>query len=214
MESVQELCQAMEPLATFTDAEVLGDNPPSNWQMITLSSPTELEHADQGNQRERSHSGNWGAHARGTFVAACGVGCSKLTFTTWAASPSLAPIQKAGSAQEGCHGQQLAPPPGFTEIARSLCGDNLPHKVMSIPLELAGDQGTMWIGESMVSSAQLCQDSLSGATCINVMTCSMSLVGLGLLPQWVITLCPLFRERRTWILTKSPLPVTIAHLDW
>ena len=44
-ESAQELWQAMEPLATFTDADVLGDNPPSNWQMITPSKPTEPEAA-------------------------------------------------------------------------------------------------------------------------------------------------------------------------
>ena len=31
VEGVWELCQAMEPLATFMNAEVLGDNPPSNW---------------------------------------------------------------------------------------------------------------------------------------------------------------------------------------
>ena len=48
-EGVQELCQAMEPLATFMDVEVLEDNPPSNLQVITPSRPTAQEQADQGN---------------------------------------------------------------------------------------------------------------------------------------------------------------------
>ena len=43
VEGAWELHQTMEPLATFTDAEVLGNDLPSNWQMITPSRPTELE---------------------------------------------------------------------------------------------------------------------------------------------------------------------------
>ena len=57
-EGVWELCQAMEPLATFMDPEVLEDNSPSNWQIITPSRATEPKQPDQGNQRERSCSRN------------------------------------------------------------------------------------------------------------------------------------------------------------
>ena len=149
--------------------------------MITPSRPTKLEQPDQGNQRERSCFRNQRAHTRGTFMAACGVEHSKPTVTAWAASPPLAPTQQARSPQEECCSQQLAPPPGFVEIVRSLCGDDPPHKVTSIPLEPAEEQGAIWIAESMVSSRFL-QDSLLGPTCINVMTCSMSLVGLGVTP--------------------------------
>ena len=77
--------------------------------MFIPSRPTELEQPDQGNWRERSHSRNQGAHARGMFMAACGMGHSKPTVTAQAASPSLAPTQQARSAQKECHGQQLAP---------------------------------------------------------------------------------------------------------
>ena len=145
-----ELCQAMEPLATLTDAEVLEDNPPSNWQMITPSRPTEPEQPDQGNQRERSHGRKQRACARGTFVAAHGVGHSQPTVTTWAASPLLVPTQWAESPCEECCGQQLAPPPGFVEVMRSLHGDGPPHKALSIPLKPAEEQGTIWIIDSMM----------------------------------------------------------------
>ena len=99
-EGAWELCQAMEPLATFTDTEVLGDDPPSNWKFITLCRLTELKQPDQGTQRERSHSRSQRAHARGNFTVACGMGHSKPTATTWAASPSPVPTQKVESQQE------------------------------------------------------------------------------------------------------------------
>ena len=173
----------MEPLDTFMDIEVLEDNLPSNWQMFTLSRPTEPEQPDQRKWRKRSCSRNQRAHARGTFMVACSVGHSKPTVTSWAASQSLAPTKWAESPWEECCGQQLAPAPEFVEIMRSLHGDDPPHEAMSIPLEPAKEQGTIWITESMMSSAQFHWDSLLGATCIDVMTCSMCLVGLGVTPS-------------------------------
>ena len=94
----------MEPLANFMDVEVLGDDLPSNWQVITPSRPTELEQPDQGNQRERSHSRGQRVHARGTFMAAYSKGFSKPTAITQAASSSLVPTQQAGSPQEEGNG--------------------------------------------------------------------------------------------------------------
>ena len=48
VESVLELWRAMEPLTTFTNVGEIGDDPPSNWQMITPSRLTEPEQPDQG----------------------------------------------------------------------------------------------------------------------------------------------------------------------
>ena len=79
----------MEPLTTFTDEEVLGDDTPSNWQLITLST---LKQLDQGGWRERSHSRNCRAHARGSFMAASSAGKSEFIATTGTVSPSPAPI--------------------------------------------------------------------------------------------------------------------------
>ena len=81
-------------------------------------------------------------------------------------------------------GQQLManPPPGFVEIMRSLWGDNPPHEVVGIPPKLAGEQGPIQVVGSAMFSARLVQDMISGSTYIDVMTCSMSLVGLGVTP--------------------------------
>ena len=47
---------------------------------------------------------------------------------------------------------------------RSLWGDGPPHEVMGIPLEPAKEQGPIWIAGSMMFSAWLLQDSMSGVT--------------------------------------------------
>ena len=111
-----------------------------------------------------------------------GVGCSKPAANPLAASLSPVPILQPKSPMEEGSGQWPAPLPGFVEIALSLWGDNLPEEVAIIPLEPAGEQGPIWIAESTMFSAQFCQDSLSGATYIDMMTCSMSPVGLGVTP--------------------------------
>ena len=65
------------------------------------------------------------------------------------------------------------------EITRSLHWDDPPHEVMGIPLELAEEQGLIWIVGSTMFSTRLIQDGVSGSTYIDMMTSSMSLVGLG-----------------------------------
>ena len=54
--------------------------------------------------------------------------------------------------------------------------------VASISTDMAKDQDSIqMIGSSMVSTC-LFRDSASGAMCIDMVTCSMSLVGMGLDP--------------------------------
>ena len=50
---------------------------------------------------------------------------------------------------------------------------------MGVPPELAEDHDPIMMVGSTMFSTQLLQDSMSGATYINMVTCSMSLVGLG-----------------------------------
>ena len=62
-------------------------------------------------------------------------------------------------------------------------GDNLPHEVAGIPPELSEEQGMIQVVGSVMFSARLVQDMISGSTYIDMMTCSMSLVGLGVTPS-------------------------------
>ena len=67
VESVLEFQWMMELLTTFTDKEVHSNIPPSNWVKITssrLAEPTQ----------EHSCSRTCQAHARGSFLVACGKG--------------------------------------------------------------------------------------------------------------------------------------------
>ena len=68
---------------------------------------------------------------------------------------------------------------------RPLCGDNLPHVVTGIPLELAKEQDPIWVAGSTMFSARLFHDVVSGTTYINMVTCSITLVGLGYTPSVV-----------------------------
>ena len=68
------------------------------------------------------------------------------------------------------------------EITSSLHGDDSPCEVTGIPLELAREQDPIWIVGPIMFSAKLFQDTVSGSTYINMMTCSMSLMGLGVTP--------------------------------
>ena len=61
-------------------------------------------------------------------------------------------------------------------------GDNPPRVVTGIPPRLAGDQGPIQMVGCTMLSAQLFQDATSGAMCIDMMTCSMNLVGMGIGP--------------------------------
>ena len=104
-----------------------------------------------------------GLRPRGAFVAAHGIGHSKPMATTWVASPSPIPTHKVKSQQEETSSQWQRPPPGLMEITRPLCGDDLPHEVMGIPLELANVQDPIWIVGSTKFSARLFQDAVSGS---------------------------------------------------
>ena len=85
----------MEPLTTFTDAEVLDDTPPSNWVKITSLQTSEP--MDPAIPWEQTHSMNHRAQARGLFVAACSVGQLKPSASAQAASPSPTPTWKVES---------------------------------------------------------------------------------------------------------------------
>ena len=80
--------------------------------------------------------------------------------------------------------QQLTPtpPPGFAEITQSLDGDSPPRIVTGIPPVEAEDQSPIqMIGFSMVSTC-LFIDLASEAKHIDVITCSLSMVGMQLDP--------------------------------
>ena len=82
------------------------------------------------------------------------------------------------------------PPPGFAEIAQSLCGDNPLRVVSGIPPELAKDQGPVqMVGSSMLSTL-LFMDASSGAMCIDMVTCLMNLVGMEYVPQQKTAMLP------------------------
>ena len=53
---------------------------------------------------------------------------------------------------------------------------------MGIPPEMAEEQGPIWMVGSTMFSTQLFQDSVLGATYIDMVTCSMSLVDMGFTP--------------------------------
>ena len=125
----------MEPLTTFTNEEVLANVPPSNQVKITLSKLAEPV------QRECSRSRMHWAHARGSFSAAYSEGWPQATATNWMASQQTAPTQELAPQQASLDSQYPTPPPGFVEIAWSLCGDNLPRVVTGVSPELAEDQG-------------------------------------------------------------------------
>ena len=166
----------MEPLTMFMDEEVLDDIPPSNWVKIMpsrLAEPTQQEY--------NCSRTNW-ACARGSFSAAYGKGWlgSHMTATAQTTSHS---IWEVVPWWEESSSQLPTPQPGFVEITQSLHGDNPPRVVAGSSLELAKDQGPIqMIGSSTISTC-LFRDSASGAMCIDMVTCSMSLAGMALYPQ-------------------------------
>ena len=176
-ESILELRWTMEPLTTFTNTEVLDDAPPSNCVKITSS--WTLKYTDPPTPWEWSHNRNSRAWARGTFTVACGIGQWKPTASAPVASPSPTPTQKAEPWQEVTSSQLQIPPPGFMEIARSLNGDDSPCVVTGVPPELAKEQDLIQVAGSTMLSARLFQYVVSDYTYIDMVTCLMSLVGLG-----------------------------------
>ena len=165
----------MEPLVTFTDKEVLEGMPPCNWVKIM---PSRL--VEEPTQREHSHSRTCWAHSRESFLVAHGgrwpgPQATPITQTTTPATP----IQEVMPQQAESSGQPQTPPLGFAEIVQSLWGDNPPRIITSIPLGGKDHDPIQIIGSSMLS-AHLLRDVASGAMCINLITCSLSVVDMGL----------------------------------
>ena len=177
MEGVLEFWCTMEPLTAFTDGEVLEDVLSSNWVKITSSRSAEPT------QRECSWTSTCWAHARGSFSAAYGEGGPQATATAQMVSQQTTPAQEVVLQQAGPSRQCPTPPPGFAEIAQSLCGDNPQRVVAGIPSELAEDQGPIQMVGSSMLSGHLFQDATSGTMCIDMVTCSVSLVVVGLNPM-------------------------------
>ena len=76
-------------------------------------------------------------------------------------------------------------PPGFVDIARSLWGDNAGITI-NLPLMLATSPG-LSVGTAMaiMMLMWLCQDSMMGATFVDTVTTSLSLMNLGPTPMVV-----------------------------
>ena len=173
VECVQELRETMEPLTMFMDAKVFGNDVPLHWVKITssrTSKPTEPT-----TSQEQNCSQNRRAHTWGSFTVAHNVGRSKPITTTQMASTSAVPPCK-----------WKAPPPGFVEITKSLQGHNPPHESVEVPSELTKRLVPL-VGTMMATmvSMWLCQDVMSGITYVDMVTCSMSFVGLGATPMVV-----------------------------
>ena len=78
--------------------------------------------------------------------------------------------------------------PRFMDIARSLWGDDT-HATIDLPPLLATSTGLL-VGTTMATMMLmwLCQDSMMGATYIDMVTASMSLMSLG--PTPMVVDCP------------------------
>ena len=173
-EGVWELREAMEPLTTFTDEELLSDNVPLHLVKITSSQTSKPE--EPASPQEQSHSRNRRAHSQHSFMAVCSLGRLKPAATPWVASPFLT------------HEQKVLPP-GFAEIANSLRGDNFPHTTVEVPQELTAPQGLLVrTATATMISMSLCQDVALGTIYLDMVTTSMSLVGLGATPE--VVNCP------------------------
>ena len=133
---------------------------------------------------EHSHSRTCRAFTRGSFSVAYGKGwpqphATATTQTTiWPAILTPEVVPQWGEYTS----QPPTPPPGFVEIAWSLCGDRPLRIVTGIPLELAEDQSPIQMIGSSMMSAYLVRDLTLGAICIDMVTCSMNLMGMGLNP--------------------------------
>ena len=200
------------PVYFKTDDDVLSNNVPSPWVKITSSRASEA--MEPTYFQEHSCSWNQRAHARGSFAVAPGIRQLKPTTITTLASSSTISSQRVKTLPEGPVDWQQKPPPGFAEITKSLWGDNLLNMTIEVPPELSATQSLLaGIVVAMMVSMRLHQ--VLDQTYIDMMTTSMSLVGLGLLPWRVTALCPPWRVEKTQSLTNPPpllqLPVFIGN---
>ena len=77
-ECVKELRQCMELLTTFTDEDILANDPPLSWKKITsLRYSKEEEEEIPEPARAQSQSRSWRAHSWGSFLTSHFLGCSK-----------------------------------------------------------------------------------------------------------------------------------------
>ena len=107
-----------------------------------------------------------------------GIGQLKPPATSQVASPPVSLAPKVEPQPEDTVSKWQTPP-GFAEIARSLHRDRPSWVVEGVPPELTEEQDPIRMVGSKMFSTWLLQDSMSGATYIDMVTCSMSLVGLG-----------------------------------
>ena len=124
---------------------------------------------------------------------------------------SLVPTLQTESPWEEGSSWWLTPPPGFVEIPWE---NNPPCEVVGIPQGLAEEQDPIQVVGSAMFFARPVQDMISSSTYINVMTCSMSLVGLGVTPSAGDCSMPTLLGEEDTDLTKSPLPVAVACPGW
>ena len=161
----------------FTDEIVLSNDVPLHWVQIASSQTSKSE--EPASSQEQSHSRNRGAHAQGSFVAAHSLGRSKPTVAPQAASPSptcewkVPPPRICRDSQVPMGGQFTTyhhwSPTGADHTTRPLCGDHHSHR-------------------------SLCQDAASGTTYLDMVTTSMSLVGLGATPRVINHPMPTLRR--------------------
>ena len=204
LESMLDLWQEMEPLVTFMDEEVLEDLQPSNW---VLDCTIQVSRA---HPREHSHGRTSRAGARGMFLPVYVKGWLKAQTTTQTVSKPAATAQVVLLKQEDTAHQWPPPLPGFAEIVQSLWGDNPPQVVMGIPPELAKDQGPIQMVGSTLLSAQLFQETTSCTMCIDMVTCLMNLVGVGIIHPADDHLIPTLKDVDSGCVANHP-PSAIIH---
>ena len=143
VESIVELCWAMDLMVSFTNEEVLKDALPSYWVEITFPWPADLAlpQPAQPAQWECSHSRSCWAEPRGFLSAAHGerhlVPPTATTASTAPMTSQTTPTQKVVPWLAKSESKPQTSPPGLVEIAWSLLKDNLPLVIARIPTEEA-----------------------------------------------------------------------------
>ena len=175
-ESVIQLLWVMDSLVSFTEEEVLTATVPSNW--VEVSSPRLAEPAPWDTQCSHSHSCscNTQAHPRGSLLAAHSG--DQPTATERRDEPAT-PTQQV-MPQQSEH-KSSCPLPGFVEIVRSLWGQGSLWIVISVPPEEA-EESYEAVGSSIMAT-QLFQHPTSGEMYVNMLTCTLSAVDLGIDPM-------------------------------
>ena len=189
VEFIKELREWIEPFTTFTYAQVFDLVEPSNWVQVTPSKS--METINPLSPQKCSTSRDHRARTRGV-VPTRGKGHSKVTipstvtvssertgalniFTQWVKSlPGRSITQRQMS------------PPRFYEITRFLCRDDSTCITIDIPPELTTPPGLL-AGTAMatMTSMWMCQDTVTGATYVDTVMASMSLISLRPTPMAV-----------------------------